>query len=113
MSSADHHNRALGILAAHAATFIRNEANQSPLITVTRTSASRDFRSATIFVTVYPETDEDKVVHFLTRKGTEFRDFLKKESAFARIPFCDFVIDRGERLRQHLDEVAREIEKKD
>lgn len=107
----DRDERALSVLRTLAADFIRLEANSNPLITVTRVGASSDFRHSTIFVTVYPsdEKSDATAIHFLTRKGTDFREYIKKHGAFKFIPHFDFAIDYGERHRQHIDEVAKEI----
>jgi ribosome-binding factor A len=108
-------DRALSILQNLAADFIRLEANTNPLITVTKVNRSGDFRRATIFVTVYPggEKNDATAIHFLTRKATEFREYLKENGSFKMIPHFDFAIDYGERNRQHIDEVAQRIEKEE
>ncbi len=93
-----------------AAAFIQSEANVPPLITVTSANLSSDFGHATIFVTVYPEAQEEQALHFLKRKGSEFRGFVKKNGHIKVIPFFDFKIDFGEKQRQHFDTIATEIE---
>jgi len=93
-----------------AAAFIRSEANTPPLITVTNVTVSKDFSHATIFVTVYPETDEAHVLGFLKRKGGDFRGYVKQKGHLKIIPFFDFKIDVGEKNRQHLDTLTNEIE---
>ena len=39
-----------------------------------------------------------------------FRNELKKTARFARLPFIRFELDKGERARQHLEEVTRGLE---
>jgi ribosome-binding factor A len=108
----EHSERARSVLQHLAADFIRAEANTNPLITVTRVNASPDFKHATIFVTVFPESEgNDKTaIYFLTRKGSEFREYVKKHGAFKALPFFEFQIDYGERNRQHIDRVASRID---
>ena len=107
----DRSERALSVLQNLAADFVRLEANTNPLITVTRVDASGDFKHSTIFVTVYPagEQNDATAIKFLTRKATDFREYLKKHGAFKAIPHFSFEIDYGERHRQHIDEVAKQI----
>lgn len=106
----DRSERALAILQSLAASFILEEANTSPLITVTRVTASRDFRNATVYVTCIPDDEDEAVISFLKRRGSDFREFIKERGRLKRIPFFDFAIDYGEKNRQHLDEVARRVE---
>jgi ribosome-binding factor A len=100
----DRNDRALSIIQELAATFIREEANTTPLITVTRVEASSDFHHVHILVSVFPESQEKDALIFLKRKGAEFREFVKKNGRFKYIPFFDFSADLGEKHRRDLDE---------
>ena len=108
----DRHDRVRAQLKEFAALFIRNEANTDPLITVTDTSISPDYKRATIRFTTIPDDRQEDALIFLKRSAGNFRDFLKKKSAFKRIPHIEFEVDYGERHRQHIDEIARDIENK-
>lgn len=103
----DQKDRRAGLFRELAAEFIANEASASPLITVTEVRLSSDFGHATIFVTVYPEDKEEQVLHFLKRKGGDFRGFVKKRGHIKVIPFFDFKIDVGERHRRHFDDLMK------
>lgn len=92
-----------------ASKFIESESNRNSLITVTSTHLTKDFKKAIIFVTVFPEKEEEKAVHFLKRQRSEFRHFVKKNSRIGRIPFFDFEIDKGEKSRQRIDELSQVI----
>ena len=111
--SFDRHNRVDSLLTTLVASFIREEANPNPLITVTRITTSPDYRKATVYVTTIPDEGEHDALIFLTRKATGLRQYLKKNSKMKTIPHFDFEIDRGERHRQHIDEIALKIRKKD
>ncbi len=86
-----------------AAAYIAEEAIAPPLITVTGARVSSDLGHTTIFVTVYPERDEEQALNFLKRKGSEFRGYVKQKGHLKVIPFFDFVPDVGEKNRRHLD----------
>lgn len=109
----DRHDRVASMLAEVAASFIRHEANTDPLITVTRVSISPDYRKATVYFTTIPDGREDDALIFLKRSGSALRSYAKTKAKIKQIPFFDFSVDYGERHRQHIDEVAREIESRE
>ena len=88
-----------------AAEFLAREANPSPLITVTRVETPADFRSATVFVTVYPERDEKAALVFLKRKRGDLRNLAKGSIAMKELPRFDFALDRGEKSRRRVEEL--------
>lgn len=109
MANFDRQDRATSILKELVATYIRQEANTDPLITVTNISLSPDSKRATVMVTTIPDNREQDAIVWLTRHGSDLRDYLKKHGRIKRIPHLDFSIDYGERHRQHIDEIAKEI----
>ena len=104
----DRHVKVASLIKEIAATFIEQEANTDPLITVTRVSTSPDYRNATVYVTTIPDGREEDALVFLKRSGREMRRFLMKKSNLKIIPNIDFAIDYGERHRQHIDELVKE-----
>ena len=92
-----------------AGKFIEVESNRDSLITVTSVNLTKDFKKAIIFVTVFPETQEDTVLNFLKRLRSEFRDFVKKNTRIGRLPFFDFAIDKGEKARQRIEDISQEV----
>jgi len=102
--------RAVSILLAAAGRYIAREAGRSTLITPTRATFSKDRKNATIYVSVFPEGEDEHAISFLMRHKDLFRNELKKTTRFSRLPFIRFEIDRGERARQKFDEVARDVE---
>ena len=99
-----------GIIKEVAAKFILHEANTDPMITVTRVDISPDLRRALIFFTTIPEDRQADAEIFLKRSAGDFRHYLKKHAALRRIPHIEFMLDAGERHRQHIDDVMREID---
>jgi ribosome-binding factor A len=97
------------ILKEMAANFIQHEANNDPLITVTSVDVAPDLKRAIIFVTTIPDTGEEEALVFLKRNGSEFRNYLKSKARLKNIPHIDFMIDAGERHRQHMDRISAEI----
>ena len=106
-------DRVTSLMRQLAATFIRNEANADPLITVTDVDVSSDLKQATVFVSIFPEAQEADALIFLKRKGGALRSFVKQNAVLKDIPFFDFAPARTEHHRQLLDELAYEESKKD
>jgi ribosome-binding factor A len=106
----DKHDRARSLLTEVVAKFIREEANTNPLITVTNTIISPNYRDVKIFITTIPDGKEADALIFLKRKGSELRSYMKKNARLKYIPHIDFEIDYGEKHRQHIDAVVRKIE---
>lgn len=99
------------IIQECAARFVQQEANTDPLITITRVDISPDLKRAIIFFTTIPDGKEQDALIFLKRSGTEMRQYLKENARLKRIPNLEFMLDAGERHRQHIDEVMRDIER--
>ncbi len=87
--------------------YISLEANSFPLITITKTELSDNARKVTIFFTTIPEEKEENALIFMKRQGGKMRDFLKKNSSLKFIPHLDFMIDAGEKHRQHIDKLIQ------
>ncbi len=112
MRTTDRNIRLTGILKELVATYIRSEANNDPMITVTNFELSPDGRKAIIFVTTIPDGREKDAVIFLKRNATDLRNYLKKKARIKNIPHLEFMVDAGEKHRQHMDELVREIKEK-
>ena len=91
-----------------AAEFLSREAGRQSLVTVTRAQLSEDGRRGNIFITVLPETEEKKAVAFANRNRREFSDFFRTRIRGVTPPRVEFLIDRGEKNRQRLDELSGE-----
>ncbi|MCA9359855.1 ribosome-binding factor A [Candidatus Kaiserbacteria bacterium] len=112
MANPDRNIRLSGILKELIATFIRHEANSNPMITLTNIDLSPDGKRALLFVTTIPDGREQDALIFLKRNATNLRNYLKKNARIKNIPHLEFMVDAGERHRQHMDELVREIEDK-
>ncbi len=80
-----------------AAEFFAKHANRSALLTVTKARVSKDFKNATIYFTIFPESKEKAALDFAIRHGSELREYTKKQLSIKTIPFFHFEIDRGEK----------------
>jgi ribosome-binding factor A len=89
-----------------AAEFLARESNGQSLITVTQAQVDERGQRATIFITVLPDSAEVKALEFANRNKKEFGMFLLKKVRGMRIPQLEFVLDKGEKMRQRLDELS-------
>ncbi|MFA7193369.1 MAG: ribosome-binding factor A [Candidatus Paceibacterota bacterium] len=89
--------------------FIEENSNRQSMITITNIFLTSDFKRVTIFVTVFPEHSENAGLDFLKRQRSEAKMYLKKKSRLGRIPFIDFELDKGEKARQRLDEISKDL----
>ena len=92
-----------------ASKFFEEESSGSALITVTDANLSDDEKAATIFFTVFPDEKEKAVLDFAKRKRSDFKHYVRSESALGRIPFFDFEIDLGEKNRQKIDTISHDL----
>ncbi|MDB5265774.1 MAG: Ribosome-binding factor [Parcubacteria group bacterium] len=90
-----------------AAKYIAREAGRSTLITPLRADISPDRKNATIFVSVFPDSDSDHALAFLKRHKDLFRNSLKRTARLAILPYITWELDYGEKNRQRLEEVTR------
>ena len=99
----------IDLIKEAAAAFMQRESNYTSLITVTDVMLQDRGRAATIFFTVLPPEKEKGALDFAKRKRAEFREFFKEKARMRALPFFDFEIDMGEKNRQKIDEIARNV----
>lgn len=92
------------------AQFIERESNKTALITVTRVTILDRGRSATIYISVLPESGEESAINFLKRKRHDMRTVVKKGLNLHTIPFLDVVIDKGEKARHTIEALLKSDE---
>jgi ribosome-binding factor A len=100
-------NKAEAMMVELAAKYIAREAGRSTLITPLRADISPDRKNATIFVSVFPDSDSDHALAFLKRHKDLFRNSLKRTARLAILPYITWELDYGEKNRQRLEEVTR------
>lgn len=103
-------HRAEAIMLEQAANYIAREAGRGTLITPLRADISPDRKNATIYVSVFPDAENEHALAFLKRHKDLFRNSLKKTARLAILPYITFELDYGEKNRQHLDEISRNLD---
>lgn len=99
-------NKISSLIQHHVAEFVRREAGENSLITITSVDVSGDLKNAVIKFTTLPQDKEDDALNFLKRKRSDFRRYFKSVSVLGALPHIDFEIDRGEHNRQRIDEIG-------
>lgn len=94
-----------------AAQFLQRESNGLSLVTVTAVTLSDKITKATVLLSVFPKDQEKQALDFARRKRTEFREYVKTRSKMRNLPAIDFAIDLGEKNRQRIEEIDRELQK--
>lgn len=107
--SGDRDQKLKDIIKEAASKFLQKEGNYTSLLTVTDVSLSDRGNQATIFFTVLPVDKEKGALDFVKRKRAEFREYFKDQARMRALPFFDFEIDKGEKNRQKIDEIARNV----
>jgi len=105
--------RVKSLLKKLAADFLKTGVEAGVLVTVTDFIITSNMRTATIFVSIFPEKEEKETLLFLQKKKGEFKKYLSAHTKMKTIPFIVFAIDRGEKNRQRIDELLREATSKD
>jgi len=89
--------------------FINENSNRQSLITVTHCDVSPDLRNAVAYISILPEDKEGPAFDFLQRREHDLFDFAKKRSELRRTPRIKFAIDYGEKNRQRIQDISREL----
>ena len=100
------HEKLQDALRQVAAEFLVREAGPQSLITVTGVHLSDTDNQAAILITVLPDSQEEAALQFANRNRAEFGEFFTKRVRGVRPPHIEFILDRGEKNRQRLDELT-------
>lgn len=105
-----HKDQRLTELVQHlVAEYVSRESNRTSLITVTAAVISDKFQRVTVFITVMPESYEEAALTFLRRQVNEIREYIRTRARIGVIPFLTFELDKGEKNRQHIDDISRSL----
>lgn len=105
-----HQEKVESLLARLVGEFLSHEAGPQSLITVTRIAFNEKAKSATVFITVLPETQEQAALAFAKRQSSDLREYVREHSKMGILPIFDFVIDIGEKNRQRVEDIAAQDE---
>ena len=97
------------ILRELAAEYFSRQSNHQSLITITDVEVFNHGSKARILITVMPENAEQSVIEFMHRQLTEFRQHVMENSRIGHVPFFEVAVDVGEKNRQRMDELSKNL----
>ena len=89
-----------------AAEFLSREAGRQSLITVTGARVSDTGVRADILLSVLPDEEAEGALSFANRHRAEFMQYFKTRVKGVQSLHIEFMLDRGEKNRQRLDELG-------
>lgn len=101
-----HREKLAEAIKREAAKYIAENANRSPLITVTDAIMPSKTEKIKILVTVYPETREQAALEYLDRNRWDLYETLKERIRSRALPDIKFAIDGGEKNRQRIEQIS-------
>jgi ribosome-binding factor A len=102
-------NKLKELIRELAAEYFSRESNRQSLITITDVEILNRGGKARILMTVLPAEQEQVALEFAHRQLTEFRQHVMEKSRIGRIPFFEVAIDVGEKNRQRMDEIGKNL----
>lgn len=100
--------RAYSLIQKLAAEFIEREIDTAGvLITATRIETTPGFKEAKIFISVWPEDKEKKIMKTLENSKKEFYKYMKDRFKIKYMPVFEFELDKGEKARLKVEEILR------
>jgi ribosome-binding factor A len=92
-----------------SAEFFSRMSNRTSLITITDVELKSRNSKATILFTVIPDNQEEAALDFMRRQLRELREYVGDHVKIMHVPFLDVAIDKGEKNRQQIDEISRNV----
>ena len=99
--------RSSSVIKEAASAFLSERSGEKDLITVTSVRLNKTLTQASVCLTVYPEDGEEGVVSRLNRERGALAEYIKQNTRLSVIPFLTFVLDKGEKYRQHIDSLSQ------
>jgi len=101
--------RAASILQRSVGKFLSELSEPGVLVTITKLETFDRERTVNVYITIYPESREEEIMKKLRRERSALREHVREHEKLANLPVFDFLIDRGEKNRQHIDEISGKL----
>lgn len=105
----DKREKLVSVLREAAGNHLAEKRFEKTMVTVTSVDLSKNLKKATICVSIFPEDKEKIIIQKLNRGKGLFAKYIKKNTRISLVPLLSFSIDRGEKHRQKIDEISKEI----
>ena len=97
------------LLKETAAHFFREEADKTSMITVTNADITPDLTQATIYISVFPDEQQDRALSFARGATKRLKEYTKQHTSLARVPTFTVDIDHGEINRRRIEELSHDV----
>jgi ribosome-binding factor A len=99
------------LLRTEAAKIVHDEIElkTGALVTITRATVSPTLEHATIWISVFPKTEEENVLQKINAKIYALQQLLNKKLSMRPVPKIRFDFDRSEEKASKLDEIFEKL----
>ncbi|MEX1027108.1 MAG: ribosome-binding factor A [Candidatus Paceibacterota bacterium] len=97
------------LLKKEAAAYLNDISPTNCLVTVTNATISSDYQHATIYITVFPDEHTENILTLTEKNIYGLKEYMKSHTQLSRIPWLTVELDRGEKHRQRIDELSRDL----
>ena len=92
-----------------AGKYVSEKKFDGSMVTVTSVSVNKDLSKAIVGISVFPEEMGEVVSRKLNRGKGMFAKYVKSHTRIFHIPRFSFMIDEGEKHRQKIDDLSKNI----
>ncbi len=86
-------------------SFLCKELDKNCVMTITRVETPKDFKTAKIFISIFPENREKEIMKFLKSKAGDLRRYIGSQIKTKFLPFLEFEIDEGNKNVKRIEEL--------
>lgn len=77
------------------------------LITIIRIEASKDLKTAKIFINIFPESNEEKVFESIKKRLPGLQRFISSKTKIKFLPRLEFEIDKQAKAERRIEEILK------
>jgi len=88
-----------------AGDFLKTHGAGKAVITITGCDIRKDLGGVVVRVSIYPDTEEERVLRELKALSPKLRSFVSGQTSMRTVPRFTFIADSGEKNRKRIDEL--------
>jgi ribosome-binding factor A len=77
------------------------------IISITNLEISKDLKFAKIYISVYPEKEEEEILKTIKKEKNEIKKYISSHAKMKFLPELDFFVDKGEKNRRRIEELLQ------
>ncbi len=79
------------------------------IVSVTRIETAESLKMTEIFISIYPEGGEKKIMKMLDERTGEARKYVSDKVSWRFVPEIRFKLDMGDKARQRIEDILKKI----